>query len=195
MKIDIYDFDKTIVPFDSGTLFTLYCLVHYPWCIIMLPMMCFGAILLGLGIISFTAFKRFCFLYTKLLPLEKAVCKFWDKYDNKVFGWFKERERYTVVISASPDFLLGEIQKRLGIEKLISTRYDEKRRIIGENCRDEEKVRRLYEEFDKDEIEVIDVYSDSLSHDKYIFALATGSCYNIVKGERIKFNYSEKYGD
>ena len=37
MEIDIYDFDKTIVPFDSGTLFVGYCLLHYPWCILWMP--------------------------------------------------------------------------------------------------------------------------------------------------------------
>ena len=29
MDIDIYDFDKTIVPFDSGSLFVAYCMVHF----------------------------------------------------------------------------------------------------------------------------------------------------------------------
>ena len=29
-EIDIYDFDKTIVPFDSGSLFWGYSILHYP---------------------------------------------------------------------------------------------------------------------------------------------------------------------
>ena len=55
-------------------------------------------------------------------------------------------------------------------------------------------MRRLYEEFDKDSIKIIDVYSDSYKHDKYIFSLANSNCYHIENGERVKFSYSEKYG-
>lgn len=66
--------------------------------------------------------------------------------------------------------------------------------IIGENCRGEEKVKRLFGEFGTD-VKIIDVYSDSYKHDKYIFSLATGNCYHIENGERVKFNYKDKYGD
>ena len=54
MQVDIYDFDKTIVPFDSGTLFFVYCMVHYPWCMITLPLLAVAGLLMGLGIINFT---------------------------------------------------------------------------------------------------------------------------------------------
>ncbi len=196
MKIDIYDFDKTIVPFDSGSLFIMYCLVHYPWIIIILPIMFVCALLWICRIINFTQFKKVCFIFLPLIPTEKAVRKFWDKHENEVHTWFKNRKRYSVVISASPDFLLKDIQKRLGFEKLICTRHNPKNGvIIGENCRDEEKVKRLYEEFSKDDIEVIDVYSDSIRHDKPIFSLANGKCYNIVKSEKIEFDFNEKYKD
>ena len=36
-EIDIYDFDKTIVPFDSGSLFWGYSILHYPWIILFIP--------------------------------------------------------------------------------------------------------------------------------------------------------------
>lgn len=192
-EIDIYDFDKTIVPFDSGTLFVLYCMLHYPWCIIIMPFILIAMILMFAKIISFTQFKRMCFMFFPLVPKKRAVKGFWDRHEHQVHEWFKERERYSVIISASPDFLLEEIQKRLGFEKLICTRHSYKTgAIVGENCRGEEKVRRLYEEFDRDEIRVVDVYSDSLTHDRYIFSLATGKCFNIVKSEKIEFNFADK---
>ncbi len=196
MKVDVYDFDKTIYPFDSGSLFILYCILHYPWIIVILPVVLVFGILMLCKVIGFTQFKKVCFMFVPLIPLNKAVKGFWDRHENQVNPWFLERERYAVVISASPDFLLEEIQNRLGFEKLICTRHSRKTGVIvGENCRDEEKVRRLYSEFDKDEIHVVDVYSDSLKHDKYIFALATGDCYNIVDKKKIKFNYSDKYAE
>ena len=194
MDVDIYDFDQTIFPYDSGTLFFVYSMIHYPWCIILLPIIGFSFLLMLVGIIHFTQFKKICYTYVPFINKEKAVKKFWDRYEKLIQPWFKERKRYAIVISASPDFLLKELDRRIGFDTLISTRHSEKTGIIvGQNCRGEEKVRRLYEVFDKDDINVVDVYSDSLKYDKYIFSLANGKCYHIVKGERKEFNYSEVY--
>lgn len=196
LDVDIYDFDQTIVPFDSGSLFFIYCMIHYPWCIVFLPFVLVAFVLMLLKVLRFTQFKRICYIYIPFIPKNRAIKKFWDKYEKDVHPWFKERERYSIVISASPDFLLEEIGKRLHFDKLISTRHSKKTGIIiGENCRGEEKIRRLYQEFEKDEINIVDVYSDSLKHDKYIFSLANGKCFHIVKGEKIEFNYSEVYNN
>ena len=197
LDIDIYDFDQTIFPYDSGTMFFIYSMIHYPWCIVLLPVIGLSFILMLIGLIHFTQFKKICYTYVPFIPKKKAVKKFWDKYERLIQPWFiNERKRYSVIISASPDFLLEEIGKRVGFDTLISTRHSEKTGIItGKNCRGEEKIRRLYEVFDKEEINVVDVYSDSLKHDKYIFSLANGKCFHIVKGERIEFKYSEVYND
>lgn len=199
MDIDIYDFDKTIVPFDSGSLFCGYCLLHYPYLILLLPIgipiLAVAAILMLAKLISFTDFKKICFMFVPLIPLDKAVKGFWDKHEKEVHKWFYQRKRYTVVISASPDFLLNDISERLGFDKLICTRHNRKTgMIIGENCRNEEKVKRLYKEFDKDEINVIDVYSDSLRHDRPIFFLGK-NCYQIVDGKIVPFEYNKVYVD
>ncbi len=194
MDIDIYDFDKTVVPFDSGSLFVGYCFLHYPWIIIHTPLLIAAALLMCLHIISFTKFKKVCYMFLPLIPLEKAVKDFWDRHEHQVHQWFLQRERYSVVISASPDFLLNEIHKRLGFEKLICTVHNRKNGvIIGENCRGAEKVRRLFEEFDEGTINVIDVYSDSLKHDKHIFSLAKGNCYHIEGGKKVHFSYNDIY--
>ncbi len=194
MEIDIYDFDKTIVPFDSGSRCALYCLLHYPWIIIYLPIVAVSAILMLLKVINFTSFKKTCFMFVPLIPLKKAVNGFWNKYEKEVHKWFFNRKRTCVVISASPDFLLEEIAKRLSFDYLICTRHSKKSGIIiGENCRDGEKVRRLYEKFS--DIQVIDVYSDSIKHDKPIFSLASGQCYQVVDSELVPFNFKEKYAE
>ncbi len=191
-EIDIYDFDKTIIPFDSGSLFALYCAVHYPWVLICLPVISVAGLLMLLKIINFTAFKKTCFMFVPLIPLEKAVKKFWDKHETEVYKWFLEKEkRNYVVISASPDFLLNEISERLSFNHLISTRHNKNGIIIGENCRDEEKVLRFKKEFP--DAKVIDVFSDSFHHDKPIFSLATGQCYHISNGNLEPFDFNEKY--
>ena len=194
-EFDIYDFDHTIVPFDSGTRFVIYCFVHYPWCLITLPVVAIGGILTAIGAISFTKFKQICFSFVPLVPLKKAVKGFWDKYAPKAYSWWNdEKPRDFIVISASPDFMLNDVKARLGIENLICTRHNAKTgAIIGENCRDEEKVRRLNEEFPG--AKIVDVYSDSYTHDRPIFSIATGKTVHIEKGKRVEFNYNEIYGE
>ena len=192
--MNVYDFDKTIVPFDSGSLFWGYSMLHYPWIILFLPFQAFLALLMIIKVIDFTIFKKYFFCFVMFIPLKKAVKGFWDRHENQVHKWFFNRKRYSVVISASPDFLLGEIQKRLGFDELICTRHNAKTgAIIGKNCRDEEKVNRLFELYNKDDIEVIDVYSDSIKHDKPIFSLGK-NCYHIVKGKKVPFEFKNIYG-
>lgn len=191
-EIDIYDFDKTIIPFDSGSLFALYCAVHFPWTLICLPVIAVAGLLMVLKIINFTAFKKTCFMFVPLIPVEKAVKKFWDKHEHEVFKWFLEKDkREYVVISASPDFLLKDIAERLSFDNLICTRHNKNGIIIGENCRDEEKVFRFKEMFPN--AQVMDVFSDSLHHDKPIFSLAKGQCYHIDEGKLVPFDFDEMY--
>lgn len=191
MELDIYDFDHTLFPMDSGSRYYLYCLIHCPWIIIFLPYQIIFCILLITRIINMTAFKRHFFCFMLLVPTQKTVKRFWDKHEKEVFPWFKERKRYTVVISASPDFLLDEISKRLKFDCLICSVHNEKTgKIIGENCRGEEKIHRFHELFP--DAKVIDVYSDSLKHDKGIFSLGE-NCFHIVKGEKKPFRFNEVY--
>lgn len=193
-KIDVFDFDKTVVPFDSGSLFLGYCLVHNPWIVICLPWFVITMLPFLLGLKDLTYVKKHLFCFVPLIDLEKNVKGFWDKHEKYVFEWFKKenRVRPACVISASPDFLLKEICSRLGVEKLICTRHSAKSgAIIGLNCKGDEKVRRYREEVEG--CEVISVYSDSLKNDKPIFSLGK-NCYHIVKhGKQEQFNFSEMY--
>ena len=193
-NVDIYDFDKTMIPFDSGSLFWVYCLIHYPWIIIAGPYQFVAGLLYLLGIWDLTKMKGPFFSFISLIPVEKAVKKFWDRYENRVFDWAKKenRERFTVVISASPDFLIKEIERRIGFDDLICTVHDKHGYIVGRNCHDTEKVRLFREKYP--DAHVVNVYSDSIKNDKYIFALGE-NCYNTINGERIHFNFEEKYGE
>ena len=194
MKVDIYDFDKTIIPFDSGSHFCVWSFFHYPWIIVFAPYAAYGLIRYGLIGRNVAKMKNYAFRFIGAIPLEKAVSKFWNRYEKKVFVWYKNRSRENklVVISASPDFLLQDIAKRLEFDTLICTRHNRKTgAIIGENCRSEEKVRRFRELFP--DAEVREVRSDSYRHDKYIFSLGE-RCFHVEKdGSLTEFDYAEKY--
>ena len=193
-EIDIFDFDKTIVPFDSGSRIWIYCLIHNPWIVICLPYILVMMIPFLLKLKDLTYAKKHIFCFIRMINLEKNVKRFWDKYEKDVFEWFikEKRERPAVIISASPDFLLKDICARIGADTLICSRHDEKTgAIIGLNCKNEEKVRRYNEEL-KD-CKVINVSSDSLKSDRPIFSLGE-NCFHILKnGERVPFRYSEMY--
>ena len=56
---------------------------------------------------------------------------------------FRQRIKDDLIVTASPEFLVGEAGRRLGV-RVIGTRMDVRTgRIEGENCHDEEKVRRF----------------------------------------------------
>ena len=90
--------------------------------------------------------------------------------------------------------MLEELQRRLGLPYLLCTRHNPKTgRILGQNCRGEEKVRRFHRAFPG--VRVVDVYSDSLGHDKPIFGLATGTCYHVTGHAPHAFDYRTQYKD
>lgn len=100
------------------------------------------------------------------------VKKYWDKYQSSVFDWFlpSNRPRTSVLISASPDFLIEEIAQRLDVEYCICTRHNPKSgKMIGDVCRKAEKVRRFRELLP--DVEVVDVYSDNPVSDRHMFEL------------------------
>ena len=66
------------------------------------------------------------------------------------------------MISASPEFLLAPICRKLGIRHLLASRVDPcTGRYTGENCQGAEKINRFRSAFPHETVE--EFYSDSLS--------------------------------
>ena len=78
MQADIYDFDKTIVPFDSETKFFFFCLKRYPWLLLYLPVMGIAWVLMELKIISFDKCKSTFTMFWAFVPHNGTIKKFWD---------------------------------------------------------------------------------------------------------------------
>lgn len=174
MQVDIYDFDKTAVPYDSAMRYSLWCLVHRPYLFLLLPWQLFWSLLAFLRIIPVSLYKRICFRYVTFINTEKTVKGFWDKHQKDVYPFFlpenRNADRKCVLISASPEFLISEIASRMNVDYCIATPHDLKTgRLLGKVCRRDEKVNRFRQLLQT--AEVCDVYSDSLRHDKYIFEL------------------------
>lgn len=94
--------------------------------------------------------------------IERETELFWNEKIDGIGQWYLNQQKSDdIIISASPEFLLKPVAKRLGFA-LIATPMDEKTgKIFGKNCHDHEKVRRFYEEYPDAHTE--EFYSDSLS--------------------------------
>ncbi|MBQ5885017.1 MAG: HAD-IB family phosphatase [Clostridia bacterium] len=161
--MNVYDFDGTIYNGDSTVDFYLFALKRKPSLIRYLPKQLWGFVLYGLKRINKTQLKEYFFSFLPAIDAETLVEAFWNKNQSKIFDWYIDQQKHDdIIISASPRFLLLPICNRLKIGCLIASEVDVKTgKFIGENCRGQEKVRRLQEEYNTVCIDCF--YSDSLA--------------------------------
>lgn len=161
--MNVYDFDKTIYDGDSEVDFIIFCIKKNPLLSLRLlrGTVAFGSY--ALKQCGKTYFKEKFYRVLRGIPnISRATEDFWDKYDENIAEWYlKQQKDDDIIISASPEFLLEPICKRLGIKHLIASRIDSDTGMyLGENCYGEEKVRRFKKQFNEQPDEF---YSDSLS--------------------------------
>ena len=181
--MNVFDFDGTIYDGDSETDFFFYCVKKYPKVRAHLFVCAFYGIGYGLRIVKKSAFKqKFLSFVKKIEDIDKAVEEFWQSHEKKIKKWYLEMKEPTdVIISASPEFLLDYICKKLGVECMMATKADKHTGIFdGLNCHGEEKVRRFYEKYPEGKID--EFYSDRYC-DTPLARLADRAY--IVKGEKL----------
>lgn len=165
--MNVYDFDKTIYDGDSTLDFYFFSLRKNPMLLRFLPIQLMGFIKYMFGLAPKLVFKEKFYSFLKgINDIESMVDSFWNKNQDKIKSWYLEcREDSDVVISASPEFLLIPICRRIGIKHLIASEVNKKTGICeGENCYGEEKVLRFKKYFsDGQQGEIKKFYSDSLS--------------------------------
>lgn len=174
--INVYDFDGTIYKGDSSIDFYLFCLKKNKGVLVKLPGVIWAGIRYVLGIIEKTAFKAKFFEFLKKIDnVDELVEEFWQKKTRKIESWYLEQKKESdVIISASPEFLLMPLEKKLGI-KVVASLVDKKTgKFLAENCWGEEKVRRFKEEIGGSKIK--NFYSDSMA-DRPMMDLADNAYY------------------
>lgn len=162
--MNVYDFDKTIYDGDSTLDFYFFSLKKSPMLIRFLPIQIIGFIKYMFGMYSKLQFKEKFYSFLKgIKDVDSMVELFWNENQDKIKNWYlKSKEESDVIISASPEFLLNTICRRIGIKHLIASEVNKNTGICeGENCYGEEKVLRFKKYFEKGEIKKL--YSDSLS--------------------------------
>ncbi len=160
----VYDFDGTIYDGDSSVDFFIYCMKTYPACWRQLPAIGIGTLKYMVKKLNKTQFKQCFFSFLQSIPdVDQTMRNFWDEKKNKFKRFYLARKHaHDIIISASPHFLLEPICKELGVHALIASVVDKKTgAFTGENCRGQEKVRRLKQELG--DVVINEFYSDSLA--------------------------------
>lgn len=190
--MNVYDFDGTIYKGDSGADFIKFMYLKK-------PIFMTGHLLkslkyiakYGMKKIKFKEMKENLFAFVKSIDdLEKYTLEFSESKQNNIKETYKKtRKDNDVIVSASLDFYLIPLCKSIGIDKVICTKYDvEKGKIIGENCKGEEKVKRINLEFGKN-FEIDEAYGDTKGDIPMMKRARKGY---VIKGEEI-IEYSDEY--
>lgn len=161
--MNVYDFDKTIYNGDSTQDFYFFCLRRHKSILKFLPVQGFHFLRYALGLINKTQFKeKFYVFLTGIKEVDTEVQLFWETHEDNMKTWFPRwRRNDDILISASPEFLLEPIARKMNFT-LIASRVDKHTgKTTGENCWGREKVVRFKEKYQNATIE--NFFSDSLS--------------------------------
>ena len=146
--MNIYDFDNTIYDGDSNKDIIKYAFKKYP-----------GLVFKTLrktkkinrnykrGLVEFERVKEtmLSFIF-QIENYPKFINDFVDSHMKKIKPWYMARKTENdVIISASYELWIGVFASRLGVKNVIATRTDAEGKILGRNCKGEEKLIRLYE--------------------------------------------------
>ena len=190
-KINLYDFDKTIYDGDSTADFMMFLIKRHPVCLIKVFRIVISVILKELHVINKTKMKEQFYSMFKLVPdIDKDLKDFWKSHDNKIKKYYLDKDHSNdIVISASPEFLLEPICKKLKVKDMMASRVDKKTgKYDGINCHDTEKVRRLNEKYKN--YTVMESYSDSIKSDYPILELAE-KAYQVKGDELILLDFKK----
>ena len=166
-----YDFDDTILNGNSMVQFSIFCTLRLPYLILFIPVLIVAFLLRTVRILNKNRYLHVISWYVAVVPrAEWFASKFWDRNMKRVKPWYLARRRDDdLVISASPQFLVGEACRRLGVRCLASPLSPRSARLHGEHVYAEQKVETYREAFGDEPLATF--YSDSLS-DTPMFKLA-----------------------
>lgn len=190
--MNVYDFDKTIYNGDSTFDFYRFSLKRHPEIALRLPSVFINFFKYKvLKVITKTKFKENMYQFLNDIDnIDEEIELFWSKNIHKIKRFYINQKRDDdVIISASPEFLVIPACEKIGIKNVMASIVNKQTgKYTGVNCHGEEKVRRFYERYGKNDLNkkniIENFYSDSYS-DAPLARLAENESY-IVKGEKLE---------
>lgn len=184
--MNVFDFDNTIYDGESFVDLFIMVLGKDPSLLRYVPTMISGVVQYKAGTLRLeTALERYSKPfedYIATLPdIDALVDEFWDKHMHKIKPFYEDvRSDDDLVISASPQIVVEEVCRRLGIKRCIGTRFDRETGKLGRVCFRENKIAAFREEFPDAHIGTL--YTDSM-HDKPLMDISDSVYF--VKGNKI----------
>lgn len=161
--MNVYDFDGTIFYSDCAVGFALWCIKRHPKLLVtFMPGMIKTLILYKFGKAPNYRLQRKMFSYLTMIDdFDTQIEKYWDKYESRISKWYlAQKKPDDLIISASPDCIIGPIAKRLGVNS-VATEYDREYGVFLNNLMyAKEKARYI---FDHGFPVIENFYSDSLA--------------------------------
>ncbi len=184
--MNVYDFDNTI--YDGESCFDLFkfYMKKDPSLLKLFPTVVKGFARYKKGEISIDEMiaKYVPLVEEKLAKIdyERDTKEFWDKHMHKIKPFYKPiQQEDDLIITASPDFHIEEICKRLGIKNYLTTKVDKEKNKITFACIRHNKIKAFEEIYGNREIE--NFYTDSPENDGPMMNLAKHAF--VVKGNKI----------
>ncbi len=185
--MNVYDFDNTIYRGESSLDLFFFYLRRHPSLIRYLPKALTGIIKYKLRMVPVDSLLNNYAIFAEdffrgLKTLDADMEDFWDRHMHKIKPFYRAQQREDdLIISASPEFFLEVLFKRIGIKNLIGTTVDKEKGKIEFVCFRENKIPAFQCRYPDTMIE--NFYTDSMN-DKPLMDLAKNVF--LVKGNRIK---------
>ena len=133
--MNVYDFDGTIFPTDCSIGFFIWCMKKHPKLIFTYaPKVVKNLIKRKFGKIPEYQMQLEFFGYLTLIDdFDEQIELYWDKNEKKIAPWYLAQKRSDdLIISASPDCIIGPIAKRLGVS-FMATEFNRKYGVFLHN--------------------------------------------------------------
>ena len=161
--MNVYDFDGTIFPTDCSIDFFIWCMKRHPkLCFTFAPKVVINLIKRKMGKMPEYLMQREFFCYLTLIDdFDEQIERYWDKNEKKIAPWYlAQKKPDDLIISASPDCIIGPIANRLGVN-FMATEFNRKYGVFLNNLMyAQEKARYI---FDHGFPKIDNFYSDSLA--------------------------------
>lgn len=161
--MNVYDFDGTIYPKDCSIDFCIWCMNRHPkmW-FTFFPKAIIILVLRKLGKLNESQMQLRLFRYLMLVDdFDEQIELYWDKNEKNIAKWYlAQKSSDDLIISASPDCIIGPIAKRLGVN-FMASEFDREFGVFTNNLMyAREKAKYI---FDHGFPKIDNFYSDSLA--------------------------------
>lgn len=185
--MNVYDFDNTIYDGESTLHLFFFYLKKKPTLLKFMPKVLKAFTRYKKGLVSVDEMlTEYAPIIEKMVDLvvdyENDPRDFWDMHIKNIKPFYKDlQQEDDLIITASPDFTIREICKRLGIRHFLSTTYNRTTGKIDRVCLKQNKVKAFLETYPDCEIE--NFYTDSPENDKPLIDISKHAF--IVDGNKI----------